>query len=216
MRTFLLALVASTALSAASLAQSTGNGTTAASPSTMPSAMPSASTGSNSGSGGTETGSDSGATTAAQNQNPSIYGNGEAPVFPGQNWASGEHGMTQMGMGSMMGGMMGSMMTCASPAPMGGPGSFACYPTQQMGMGPMGMGMGMGWHPHMHSSGQYGWNGGYGAPMWNNSQGRGHHGWGKRPYEPQDSYGSDATGSVNPPNRGGPDYGGDDDYDYNQ
>ena len=59
--------------------------------------------------------------------------------------------------------MMQGMMTCMSPAPMGGFGSFACYPVgwgMGMGMsGGMGMGGGMGmdgmgWHQRHH--GQWG------------------------------------------------------------
>jgi hypothetical protein len=64
---------------------------------------------------------------------------------------------------------MGGSMNCVSPAPMGGPGSFACYPTQQMGQGGMGMGGMMGgmmggWHPHMGYYGPhhpYGYGPGY-------------------------------------------------------
>lgn len=125
-----------------------------------------------------------------------------------------------MGPGGMMG--TGGSMNCTSPAPMGGPGSFACYPAQQMGQwGPGGgmmgpgwgmMGMGMGWHPHMRNFGWYGWNpGGYG---YDGPYGQDEHGrdawerYGNRNRYPNrpDQYDDDATGSVTPPNRGGRNY----------
>lgn len=106
-----------------------------------------------------------------------------------------------------------------------------------MGMGWPGWGMGMGWHPHMHGYGRYGWGpggddyeGSYGPRGYGQNFGRyqgDRYGPGydnrNRGYGQSEPYGGDATGSVSPPNRRGPDYdsgysgdSGRDDNSYNQ
>ena len=143
----LLALIASTALATGALAQSTATGTgTPPTATTSGTDGTSSATGSNTGSGSTTgMGSSStapetsgSATPGSQSPNPNIHGTSSG----GTPWNQGGWGGQPM---------MQGMMTCVSPAPMGGFGSFACYPAG-WGMG-MGMGMdGMDWHHRHHGS----------------------------------------------------------------
>ena len=163
-KSLLLAFIASTALAASAFAQSSGttSGTTTGTGSTTGTdVMPSATGSSGTGSSGTTSGSSSGAGAGSQTANPNIHGS-----------TSGAGATQQYGGGPFASQNMGSAMNCVSPAPMGGPGSFACYPSQQMGQGGYGYGMGgmgmggmgmggMGWHPHMWNDG---YPGGYGDP----------------------------------------------------
>lgn len=123
--TLFLAFLALGTIPATALAQSSG---------TPGSSEITPSTGGTSGSTGSET---SGSSAGSQTETPNI------------------HGSTSGGGSSQQAEPpMGSNMTCFSPAPLGGPGSFACYPTEQMGGWGMGGMMGMdglmGWHHHMH------------------------------------------------------------------
>lgn len=158
----LLAFIASTALSASALAQSTGTDTGSGSTSGTGTSTTTPATGSGGTSGSTSTGSgasagggtSSGSTTTdtgsgsatpgSQSPNPNAYGSASGAArnsggnWNGGGWAGGSGG------GWNGQPLMQGMMTCVSPAPMGGFGSFACYPA---GWG-MGMDM-MDWHSQM-------------------------------------------------------------------
>lgn len=151
----LLALIASTALATGALAQSTATGTATPPTVTTPgTGGTSSATGSNTGSGSTTgMGSSSSApatpdtsgsaTPGSQSPNPKIHGNSSGGPQWNQGGWSGQP-------------MMQGMMTCVSPAPMGGFGSFACYPAG------WGMGMdGMDWHHRHHGSWGHGGDFGY-------------------------------------------------------
>lgn len=146
---FLVAALAATTPSTGALAQFTPGSTTdtgsmpaAGSAPATPAPAPSPSTGSNTGSGSTE-GSGASATPGNQSPNPNVHGGTQGNSPPSAApWSGG--GWT----GSQP--MMQGMMTCISPAPGGGFGSFACYPAGWGGM--MGMDM-TGWHPRMRHSG---------------------------------------------------------------
>jgi hypothetical protein len=97
-------------------------------------------------------------------------GTGGSEVTPPASSTTGGGSSQQMGRGQASAPPMGSNMTCFTPTPLGGPGSFACYPTEEMGGWGTGMGGMMGWHPHMRMM-HDGWQGErYGsdrnAPNW--------------------------------------------------
>lgn len=180
----LLAIIASTALTASAFAQSgdtAATGTAGSTTSGTVSGTSSGSTGTTDTTGSSSstagsTGTPSTTSPGTQTPNPNIYG-GSSGQQPGSGYGGQGWGMMQAFNGTM---------TCVSPAPgpMGGPGSFACFPAQgegqgnmmgpgMMGSGMMGMGNMMGWrgwHPHMGwqgwNQGGYGYDQGYGAPGW--------------------------------------------------
>lgn len=144
----LLALMASAAMSGHAFAQSasttsgtTSSGTAATSGSTEQGGTSGSGSGSTTSSGGMSGSSsaNTGAAPGTQTPNPNVYGESSGQQQPQQqqgNWGGGNWSgnWSWGGPGMMMPGGF-SVMNCMSPAPMGGPGSFACYPASPMAMG---------------------------------------------------------------------------------